>query len=336
MSAGEQQPPDFNPYQQAGYHQENPYQHATVPMDQAGGGVPPKGPGPDKAHRTKMALAIAASVAMVATVTVGGYLLVGDSDKDDKPEVALPADGGDEGDGEGEGDGEDAEGEETEGEDGEDGEDEKPSDPRGSTKPQFDPVVAEDWNVQAFVDRDIVFDVPPDWEVLSTGTYIGWELVIDGEEAGSMNLRAPATSPKDECGNEPALVGTTGELGASDTAAAAENSAFQYVLGVYDNDQKGTRKDVPAEPFSNEHGFEGHIASATVEGFPLAKDTDGNEVENECHPPGGKVVVVSYVTPSGDLASWLAITDTGVDGELDDETIEKMTSSLRSYEKYKE
>jgi hypothetical protein len=330
MSTGEQQPPDWNPYQQPGYHQDNPYQHATVPMDKAGAAMPPQGPGADKSHKTKMTLAIVASIAMVVAVTVGGFVLVGGSDTSDDPPLAQPAGDGDEDDGE-----EDPDGEDGDGDDGD--EDDKPSDPRGGTKPQFDPVVADDWNVQAIADRGIIFDVPPDWKVESTTMQYMWEINIEGEELeegedpGMLSIRGPGASPQDECGNNPAVVGTTGELGATDTAAAAENSAFQYVLGVYDNNQRGTRKDVAAEPFSNDHGFEGHIASATVEGFPLSKDRHGEEQENECHPPGGKVVVVSYVTPSGDLASWLAITDTGVDGELDDETIEKMTGSLRPF-----
>jgi hypothetical protein len=299
--------------------------------------MPPQGPDADKSRKTKMTLAIAAAVAMVVGTTVGGVLLTG-GDKDD-PVVAKPADGGGEEEKDPEGD-EDPDA----GGDGEDdpdeGEDDKPDDPRGGTNPEVDPVVAEDWQVQALPDRDIAYDVPPEWEVLSADTYIGWEINIEGEEPeegedpDTMNVRAAARSPIDSCGLNPALTGTTGELGAANTEKAAENSAFQYVLGVYDNNQKGTRKDVPAEAFSNDHGFAGHIASATVEGFPEVKENE-DDPDGECHPPGGKVVVVSYVTPTGDIASFLIISDTGVDGEIDQDTIDKMLGSLRSYEENK-
>jgi hypothetical protein len=349
MSAGEQQPPDWNPYQQAGYHQDNPYQQSTVPMGQAQaptGGMPPQGPDADKPHKTKMTLAIIAAVAMVVGTTVGGVLLTGGDGKSDDPVVAKPADGGgdeekdpeEDEDPDAEGDPDEGDPDEGDPDEGED-EDEKPSDPRGGTKPKVDPVVAEDWQVQALPDRDIAYDVPPEWEVDTPTTQYLWEIHIDGEEPEEgentpmLSIKAPASSPLNECGYAPVSVGTTGELGAANTEKAAENSAFQYVLGVYDNNQKGTRKDVPAEAFSNDHGFAGHIASATVEGFPLGATAE--EKDEPCHPPGGKVVVVSYVTPTGDIASFLIISDTGVDGEIDQDTIDKMLGSLRSYEENK-
>lgn len=327
MSTGDQQPPEWNPYQQAGYHQDNPYQQPTAPIAQAGGFPPgtPGGPaGADKSHRTKMTLAIAASVLMVAGVTTGGVLLVSGSDSD---EPVVSADGGpDEDDDEDEDRTLEPDNGEDEGEDGDEDEgDEKPRDPRDSGVVKPDPVVADDWQVQTRLDRGIAYDVPPDWELMSPDIDIYWEIEIDGENAGTMSVRGAGLSPEDACGYSAAVSGVTGERGATSTAAAADNSVFQYALGVYDNTQVGTLVTEDAEPFTSDHGLEGHIATGTIEDFPV-------DEEDECASPGGAVTVVSYTTASGDLASWLLIRDTGMDGEIEQDTVDKMVSSLRPYD----
>ena len=321
MSTGEQQPSGWNPYQQAGYHQENPYQQPTVPFDQAGGGVPPNGPGPDRAHRTKMALAVAASVIMVAAVTTGGVILVADSDTSDGPVVAQPSDdetdpetdGEDEPDGEGDGDGDD-----------------RPSDPRDRGLEDVDPVVAEDWQVQAHPERQIAYDVPPERRMLPVVTFVSWNVDLPNDDGELEETQFPvrgATVYQDEfcgSGSSRAVAGVTGSLGSPDTEQAAVSTALNYVLAAFDHEQQGTRTDVPPEPFSNDQGLEGTLAISTVEGFPVENE--------ECHSPSGKAIAVSYVSNNGDILVWLLVMDTGVDDEVDQETIDKMLGSLRPYD----
>ncbi|SFB94004.1 hypothetical protein [Streptomyces aidingensis] len=326
-----------NPYQQPGFHQANPYQQPTVPGAGAGYGVaggqtpdtaplppvPPDGGG--KGGRGRLVGAIIAATALVAAVAVGGVVLVnskGDGDGDGG--TAQPA-GEEQQEQAGPDQDEKGEAEPTEG--GAEGEDEelRPDDPRAGVTERPDPVVADDWQVQTHTERNNAFDVPPDWEVDSESVYVGYEFEHEGEEMAFI-LSAPVYYMEGYCGSSSSRIfaGTTGSLGATDTAASAEHESRNWVLAAYDREQQGTLTVGEAEPFSSEHGLEGHISTSTVENVPV-------EEGDECAASSGKVIAISYKDAQADIVTWLMIMDLGYEGEPDQATIDKIVNSLRPY-----
>ncbi|WP_130799537.1 hypothetical protein [Streptomyces otsuchiensis] len=330
MSTGAAQPPGTggNPYQQPGYHAPNPYQDATVGAPAVSG--PGQGGGQRGGpHRTRMALAIAASVVMVAATAVGGYLLVGSDD--DSPSASAPA-GDDAGAG-----GEEPEGSEAEdgsGPDAADGEPgEESSDPRGGLDSAPEPVTDDDWQVQAFPERDIAYDVPGrHWTLLDPELYLSWTAEVeneDGEKEETFPLRAASLHLDEVCGpgSSRSTIGVTGARGAAGTEEAAPRNAESYAYAAYDDGSLSADVEVSdPEPFTNDQGFEGHISTATIENYVLPEDGA------DCYAPSGKVIAVSYLDSSSDVQVWLAVVDTGVDDELEQETIDSITNSLRLHE----
>ncbi|WP_165986941.1 hypothetical protein [Streptomyces sp. YIM 98790] len=337
-----------NPYQQPGFHQPNPYQQPTVPGAGAGYGgwqphettapmppVPPdggsgKGGAAGSGGRGRMVAAIIAAVALVAAAAVGGVVLV--SGKDDGGGTSAQPSGGDkdeqqEQEQDGENTGEDGEAGSTEGgTEGEDGEELRPDDPRAGVAQKPDPVVADDWQVQTIAKRSNAFDVPPDWKVDSESVYAGYEFEHEGEDM-SFILSAPVYYMDGYCGSGSSRIfaGTTGSLGATDTASSARHEARNWALAAYDRKQKGKLTVTEAEEFSSEHGLQGHISTATVENVPVE---DGDE----CATSSGKVIAISYKDARADIATWLMIMDVGYEGEVDQAVIDKIVNSLRPYE----
>lgn len=321
MSASDQQPE--NPYQQPGFNQPNPYTQPTQGWNNAGlqpgGPAGPVPPGKGSINGgAKLTLAIVAAVALVASVAVGGVLLLGGSDDNDSPQAGETAEP-------------DPSPEETGGaEDPEPGDgpevgDEPGDDPRGGLHNDPDPVV-DGWQAMPNYKFNVTFDVPEDddWE-LKPGWVQGWEEEVDGEVVYTL-VTEPAMYMQDYCAepSERAVTGTRGAMGwESSTEHAAEATAREFAYAAYDNDQEGTLTETPAEPFENEHGFTGHLAVATIEDLPY-------EEGDECGAPSGQVVTVSYLSPTAENTyTWILVADTGVPEALDQETIDTMLSSLR-------
>ncbi|NJQ04638.1 hypothetical protein [Streptomyces lonarensis] len=281
-------------------------------------------------HGAKMALAVVAAVAMVAGTTVAGVLLTGDSDGGGTT-VAGPGDGdsGDEG-AAGAGDGEEPA--EDEPEEEPDGEEDGGDDPRGGTGPVTDPVVDDDWQVQALLDRDLAYDVPSgdEWLVADPESYVQWRPVVvneDGEEEELLYVaRGAAVLHEGICGGSSSrgVLAATGARGASGTAEAAESQALEYARAVYDPTFTGELEISDAEPFSNDQGFEGHIAVGELTGFELTDEQDP-----ECYATNATVVSIAYLDSAHDVQVWLAILDADVEDALDEETLDKITNSLR-------
>jgi hypothetical protein len=315
MRPGEQQPgagqnPQWsNPYQQPGYQQPNPYQQPTAQWQ--GAGMPPSGDGGGRKGRTAIAIVVTAAVVAAAVIT--GVVLLGGDDKDDTnakgKETAEPTE------------------DPVDKEEADEKDDESDADdPRRGPQQKPDPVVAPDWQVQTIAKRYNAFDVPPDWKVNSEGFMVGFEDTREGHDPEPLVIMSAASTYKDKwCGNASrAMAGTKGGQGATGTAEAAENEAMNWALSGYDQEQLGTLKVSDPEPFESEHGISGHTSTATIKDVPA-------DPEAKCEAADGKVVTVSYLDAKNDLATWVLITDTGVDDEVDDATIEKIMNSLRPY-----
>ncbi|MEU5051699.1 proline-rich domain-containing protein [Streptomyces sp. NPDC021096] len=301
-----QQPgyPQHNPYQQPGYQQPNPY--ATQPgAQQPGpaqwtapatpGGPQPGGGGGNK--RTTI-IAITAAIAVVAAAVITGVMVLG-GDGDDKeptakggaqPSASAPASPS--------------------------ATAEAPEDnPRagGEIKP-----VIDGWKTVISSKRHNAFDVPSDWEVESPTMSHGFE---DDKGKGLVAMSATASYKKGECekNDKRGSAGTKGAQGAKSEASAAEIEALNWVYAAFDQKQTGKFNQTKAQPFKSDHGITGYTASATVTGV---KKT-GKCVTD------GKAFTVTYKDTNGDLATWVLYAATGFDGELPDETIKKIMSSLR-------
>ncbi|WP_344264788.1 hypothetical protein [Streptomyces sodiiphilus] len=314
---GYQQP---NPYTQPVYQQPNPYQQPTVGWQGPAAAPPP--PGGSRKARTIIAVAVATAVVAAGVVTA--VVVLGDDSANPSYEgQQTPA----------------PEPEPSE-EEALDDEDRAPDDPRRGPQDRPEPVVAPDWQVQTISKRYNAFDVPPDWKVNSEDYMVGFtddrekeeEEPAEDEDEFSFEIpdllvamSAVATYKDNWCGHSSrAMAGTKGGQGATGTEEAARSEAVEWALSAWDQNQLGTLEVSDPEPFESEHGISGHTATALITGVP--KDPDA-----ECEAADGKVVTVSYLDARNDLATWVLLTDTGVDDEVDEETIEKMMNSLRPY-----
>ncbi|MGX8904911.1 hypothetical protein ACR820_06670 [Streptomyces netropsis] len=308
---GYQQP---NPYQQPGYQQPNPYQQ-PVGMPGAPGhpgqpGVPqwtppgaPGGPQPprDNRKRTTM-IAIGAAVAVVAAAVVTGVVVLKDDDEqpaakggDPKPASSAPAAPSSN----------PSQGQST-------APDDNPRDGE-AVKP-----VIDGWKVVVNGKRHNAFDVPADWTVRSPTMSTGFESE-DGKPLVTMSGNAVYKDGECAKNDHRAGAGTKGAQGAKSEGSAAEIESLNWVFAAFDQKKTGRFDTTKAKPFKSDHGITGYTASATVTGV---KKTDKCVTD-------GKAFAVTYKDTSGDLATWILYAGTGFDGELPDDTIKKIMSSLR-------
>ncbi|MFP8942457.1 hypothetical protein ACLIYM_13595 [Streptomyces fenghuangensis] len=317
-----------NPYQTPGYQAPNPYQgpgyqgHPGGQWGQPGvpgAPQPPQG-GKDGKRGRNTAIAIVAAVAVIAAAVVTGVLVLTGDDKGEKgektagpgaavspspePSTAEPDEDEDSG-----------------------AERDDPTNPRDGVAPEKPEPVVPGWKVVTNAKHHNAFDVPADWKLGTETTIIGYGQKDEDDpfSGPQVAFSAPAFYKEGWCkvGNSKytrATVGSKGGQGSRNTAEGAEIAAENFVYFAY-GEQKDTVKLTKAKKFSNEHGITGHIASATATGV---------KKENKCDSDG-RVVTVSWIDGSNDLRIWLLITDAGVDDEVSQETIDKMTGSLRPY-----
>ncbi|MGW4032043.1 hypothetical protein ACWEFL_22495 [Streptomyces sp. NPDC004838] len=314
---GYQQP---NPYQQPGYQQPgnqqpNPYQQPTVPQ-YAGPGQPTGGQKPPGDKKKTTVVAIVAATAVVATAVVTGVIVLGDDDentsgKGGKVSPSSPA-------------GSEAQ---------------SPSQAPGGASPSVEnprgqedakPTIAG-WKVVTNPKHGTLFDVPPEWEVASSGVSTGFENAEKGDGSPVVAMSAPAYFKSEWCsqdtdgdGNQEtsglAAVGTKGGRGAKDSETAAYNEAGNWAWAGYAQEEpKGTVKVVKATPYTTKSGLSGSMSTATAVGVKKTGKCDTD----------GKAVAFSFKDPTGEFRSWVLYADKGVKEEVPDATIRQILSTLR-------
>ncbi|MEV8032513.1 hypothetical protein [Streptomyces sp. NPDC086182] len=334
---GEQNPQDQNPYQQPGYQQPgyqqpNPYQQ---PGYQQPGYPPPPGPyGPQPGQqqwgapsdplgapqapgggggggdKTKITAIVAALVVVVAA-GVTGFLVLGGGGKDDKagadttksPKASAATSPS--------GSGTD-------------------DDPRGGDGEK--PTIAG-WKVVVNPKWGTAFDVPPDWDVKTPDTFIGFEDDKKGDEAVLIGMSAPAflkekwcTSDDDKDGHTSdsalAAAGTKGQSGAKNTDDVARNDSAWWVFGGY-TDQKDASKKLlkigKPQAYTTASGVEGSLATTYSSGVVKKGKCDSD----------GKAVTFAFKNSAGDFVSWTLYGAKGVSEEIPNATVQKILSTVR-------
>ncbi|MFD5930141.1 hypothetical protein [Streptomyces sp. NPDC060333] len=297
---GEQQPPGYG-YPQPGYQ--------TPPPVQPWGQQPPQTPqGGGTRFSTKTVAIVAAAAVVVTAAVTGTFVLTRDkkSDQaDDKPVVAASSPAASSA---------------------------APSTPTGNPRAGGDlkPVIPG-WKVVVNPKHGTAFDVPPDWEVLSSGMSIGFEDEAKGDGSPIVMMSAPAYLKQDWCkvdsdknGSEETTslggTGTKGGQGAKDTAEAARTEAGNWVFAGYaQKGPKGTTKVTEPKEYTTSSDLKGHMATASVTGLPK---------ENKCSSDG-KSIAFSFKNAKNDFATWVLYSAAGVPGEVSQETYEKILSSVR-------
>ncbi|MEV5943139.1 hypothetical protein [Streptomyces sp. NPDC051994] len=334
---GEQNPqdPNQNPYQQPGYQQPNPYQQPgyqqpgqppaqppTQPAYPQQGyqtpnpyqqqpsypvGSPPGAPQPpqdDNNKKKTTIIAIVAAAAVVVAAAVTGVVVLKGNGKSDQA----------------------------------DGKKQSPSasasaapsspapNPRGAGT-EVAPVIAG-WKVVVNPTRGDAFDVPPDWEVDSPSMSVGWSDKADPNGFGGMMMSAPAyykskwcttkgSSGRDE-NTALATIGTKGANGAKSTDEAAQQADDWLYYAYTQPDKNHITSDKPV-PFTTKSGLQGSVVRAKATGV---KKTDKCSTD-------GQSVLFGFKTAKGDLAAWSLIANTGVPGAVDEDTIQKILSTIR-------
>lgn len=327
---GEQNPQDQNPYQQPGYQQPNPYQQPgyqqqgypqqpnpyqqpTVPQYAVPGAQPgaPRPGGDDKRKTTITAIVAATAVVVAAGVT--GFLVLGKDDKSGSSDKGAPA----------------ASSSPSRSASDEPSEAPSPTDnPRagGDAKPTI-----EGWKVVTNPKHGTQFDVPPEWEVASSGMATGFEDEKKDDGSPVVMMSAPAYLKSKWCefdtekDGDPedyglSAVGTKGGKGAKNADEAAYNEAGNWVWAAYaQTEPKGTVKITKAKEYTTSSGLKGSVSTATAKGV---------KKENKCETDG-KSIAFSFKDPRGEFKSWVLYAATGVSEELDDATIQKILSTVR-------
>ncbi|MFD7079469.1 hypothetical protein [Streptomyces sp. NPDC059918] len=307
----EQQP---NPYQQqpgygypqAGYQPQPPTQpwgqpqQPQQPTAQQGGGGSP--------YATKTVAIVAAAAVIVVAAATGAFVLTRDDKKNDQADGKPAA---------------------------------SSSAPATATAPaspganpraggEAKPVIAG-WKVIVNPTHGTAFDVPPEWKVLGSGTAIGFDDEVKKDGSPYVMMTAPAYLKEDWCkvdsdkdGREEtkalAGTGTKGGQGAKDTASLSRNAAGSWAYAAYGQPQPiEVTKISEAKEYTTLSGLKGHVATATVTGQPKATKCDTD----------GKAISFSFKNDKGDFASWVLYSATGVPGEVPQETMDKILSSVR-------
>ncbi|AKJ14565.1 membrane protein [Streptomyces incarnatus] len=314
--------PQQNPYQQPGYQQPNPYQqpgYQQYPQagpygqqPQWGQPQPPAAPAPQPPQgggRTKL-IAIVAATAVVIAAAVTGYLVLGKKDgKDDR------ADGG---------------------KGGRASQSPAPQptasssatdDPRGTgtEKPAI-----PGWKVVVNPKWGVAFDVPPQWEVESTGLAVGFDFPKSEKDSGiTMSGLAEyqpkwCTSDDDKDGRTEdtplAVVGTKGASGAKNTDEIALNTPPWWVYGGYTMpDKKSISWDKKATSFKSASGVEGSYAWAQSTHTPR---------KGKC-VTDGKALTFGFQNSVHDYVSFNFYGAKGVTGEVSKATVLKVLSTVR-------
>ncbi|MFD3541045.1 hypothetical protein ACFWUQ_16325 [Streptomyces sp. NPDC058662] len=315
----QQQPGQPNPYQQqSGYGEQQPgygypqQGYQTPPPVQPWGQVtqtaPQTRPG-GSPFSTRTVAIVAAAAVVVAAAGTGAFVLTRDDGKadiaDGKPDAtasapasSAPAPAG------------------------------SSANPRagGEVKP-----VIPGWKVVINPKYGTAFDVPPEWNVKSAGLSTGFEDDVKNDGSAVVMMTAPAFLKEDWCkvdsdknGSEEtyslAGTGTKGGQGAKDTAEAVRNEAGNWVFAAYaQKAPNGTVKVSDPKEYTTSSGLKGHTATATAAGLPK---------ENKCSSDG-KSIAFSFKTANGDFSSWILYAAAGVQGEVSQETYEKILSSVR-------
>jgi hypothetical protein len=191
--------------------------------------------------------------------------------------------------------------------------------------------VVPGWKVVERDERNVLFDVPPDWTVDSQGMTIGFE-DKDGNPAVAMG--APAYYKHDWCKTangtaDRAVVGTKGANGATSVRDAAEVQAESWAYWAYQDNGKGTfSKAQNSKAFHNAYGITGWQAQATATGIPKT---------NRCAADGEAWTVAwidpTQTDPTKKLVVWVLYADRAVPDALAQATIDRIKSTIRPIKK---
>ncbi|MDR3084377.1 MAG: hypothetical protein LBV60_26260 [Streptomyces sp.] len=311
---GEQNPQNQNPYQQPGYQQPNPYQQQPGQPEWSAstvvGSSPPPSGGGGK-NRTKL-VAIVAATAVIVAAGVTGFLVLG-GDKDDKADGGKNVDASTSAS-------KSATPSPSESETGNSrgADDEKP------TIAGWKTVINPKWGT--------AFDVPPEWNVESPDTMIGFEK--HNAQAGDkpiITMTAPAilkekwcTTDSDKDGRTEdtklAAAGTKGASGAKTADDVAIREVPWWVFGGYTQpDKKSVSFDKKATAYTTAAGIKGKYAWSRSKNTPQ---------KGKC-TSDGKAITFGFQNSKGDFVSWNFYGATGVKDEVPTATIMKILGTVR-------
>ncbi|MFD9354009.1 hypothetical protein [Streptomyces sp. NPDC060031] len=185
------------------------------------------------------------------------------------------------------------------------------------------------WKTVVNPEHGTAFDVPPDWEVVSSSVFSGYEDHKDPDKA-LIGHTAPAFYKSKWCsidGNGDGVVndvhlastGTKGADGAKSTAEVAEKTAPTWVYAAYTQPDKSVVKwDEPVE-YTTKYGVKGSYVKARSEGAAQSNRCEGD----------GKAIAFGFKNSKGDFVAWDFYGRTGVPGAVSDKLIMRILSTVR-------
>lgn len=177
------------------------------------------------------------------------------------------------------------------------------------------------------------FDVPPEWSVSSSGTFIGFEDDKKGDGSLLIGMSAPAFLKEKWCTSDAnkdgrtedtslAASGTKGQSGAKNTDDVARNDSAWWVFGGY-TDQKDASKKLlkigKPKAYTTAAGIKGSVATTYSKGVVKKGKCDSD----------GKATTFAFKNSAGDFVSWSLYGAKGVSEEIPDATVQKILSTVR-------
>ncbi|WP_225834513.1 hypothetical protein [Streptomyces sp. NK08204] len=291
-----QQPSPGSTFQPDSYGQPQSWQMSTQPA--AGAPVPPSKGG--ARNRTGL-VAVVAAAAVVLAAGVTGFLVL-DGHRHDGPgpkptDVASPS--------------------------------RSSADPRGSDTRT---ATVKGWKVVVNPTQGIAFDVPPQWELQSSGwvSYVSKD--GDPDDKPLIAIRNVAMLEKKWCSSDGnrdgtpedtplAEVGTRGNNGYRSTQEIAGSDPETWVYGAYTQPDKAKVKSAPVEAFTTNSGLEGRLGVAWSVGVKKSK---------KC-ATDGKAWTFAFKNTAGDLVSWSFVGAKNVPDEVPDATVRRVATTVRLY-----
>jgi hypothetical protein len=189
------------------------------------------------------------------------------------------------------------------------------------------------WKVLTNPTQGIAFDVPPHWEIQSSGWVSYASKDGDPDDTPLIAIRNVAMLQKNWCASDDnrdgtventplAQVGTRGNNGYRSTQDIAHSDPETWVFGGYTQPDRTKVKSGSVQPFTTNSGLKGTLGTAWSVGVTKSKKCASD----------GKAWTFGFKNASGDLVSWSFFGARNVRGEVPDATIRRILGTVRLYE----
>jgi hypothetical protein len=180
------------------------------------------------------------------------------------------------------------------------------------------------WQGVASRKHGLAYDVPPNWDIKSAGTIVGFE---DDKGNPLVGMSGAAGIERGDCtvvrtgvsGGTAPNISRSAKL--SDLPGTAQYAARRWANAGYT--PKSGR--APTVRLSSPIG----VSLGGIKGYQVTAGLTVNGTRGSCDPPQAVVYAVAFPSTQGDPVVFIAFADRGVPGAVSDQDLRKVISSIR-------